>query len=226
MTTQWLVVKGYESAGETISVYSLPDLQFRDQSWLSGRPSLRAGNDGVIYVPIRYGAISMVEISNTGKLSVQSRLAARGRLRDVATVAVGPQPGQLCAGNIEPLAVYIIDIKNDSIEQTLVLPSGIHDVRSVAALSSGQILVADRDGNLAWYRSVLEPAILLTDTPVTGREVIMLGNTNQLLVATWWGSQLYAMDSEGGWHTVDALKWETGVLLPAVIDVAVWENCV
>ena len=222
VTRQWLVVSDY--VYNNIIVYSLPDLQLRDQIRVSGRRP-RADSDGMVYIAgVEY--ISMLEISNTGNVSVQGRLTAGGRVKSTS-VAVGPQPGQLCAGNNYPLAVYIIDIKNDSIEQTLGLPSGIEGyVVSVATLGSGQILVADLRGNLAWYRSVWEPAVLLTDTPVTGREVAMLGNINQFLVAPLWGSQLYVMDSEGGWHTVDALKWETGVWLPNIRVVAVWENCV
>ncbi len=51
-----------------INVYSLPDLQFRDQLSLWG-VQLRADSDGVVYVASR--GINVVEISNTGKLSVQ-----------------------------------------------------------------------------------------------------------------------------------------------------------
>ncbi len=222
VTRQWLVVSDY--VYNNIIVYSLPDLQLRDQIRVSGRRP-RADSDGMVYIAgVEY--ISMLEISNTGNVSVQGRLTAGGRLRYTFSVAVGPQSGQLCAGNDDPPAVYIIDINNDSIEQTLELPSVIDGVQSVAALGSGQILVANWRGNLAWYRSVSESAVLLTETPVTGWSVAMLGNINQFLVAPWSGSQLYVMDSEGGWHTVDALRWETGVWLPSIRDVAVWENCV
>ncbi len=219
MTRQWLVA----SDRFNIFVYSLPDLQLRDQVQVYGRHP-RVDSDGMVYLAgMKY--ISMLKISNTGIVSVQGNLTAGGLL-DTFSVAVGPQPGQLCAGHRMPPAAYIIDMKNDSIEQTLELPFGIGYVWSVAALGSGQILVADWDGDLAWYKSVSEPAVLLTDTSVTGWEVAMLGNINQFLVATYRGTQLYVMDSEGGWLTVDALKWETGVWVPDIKDVAVWENCV
>ncbi len=227
VTRQWLVVKDHEN----ITVYSLPDLQFQDQVGLRGWHPFRADSDGVIYVPGR-SFISMLEISNTGNVSVRGRLTAGGRLANLRSEAVGPQPGQLVAIATDisdyTNTVYIIDIKNDSIIQALALPPGINDVWGVAALGSGQILVAEWGyGNLVWYRSVSEPAVLLTDTPVTGwRDLVMLGNINHFLVAPRLGSQLKVMDSEGGWHTVDALNWETGVWLPGIVDVAVWENCV
>ncbi len=221
VTRQWPVVSDYN---DNVIVYSLPDLQLQDQVQVNGRHP-RADSGGMVHLAGDC-FISMLEISNTGNVSVQGRLTAGGRLRYTRAVAFGPQPGQLCAGHNRPPAVYIIDIKNDRIEQTLELPSGIDSVWFVATLGSGQILVADGGGNLAWYRSVSKPAVLFTDTPVTGQRVAMLMNINQFLVAPLWGSQLYVMDSEGGWHTVDPLKWETGVWLPYIMDVAVWENCV
>ena len=81
----------------------------------------------------------------------------------------------------------------------------------VAALGNGQILASDYYGNLAWYRSVLEPAVLLTNTPITGSGIAILGSINQFLVTTGVGSQLYFMDGDGkrreiSWHAVDGLK--------------------
>ncbi len=160
------------------------------------------------------------------------------------SIAVGPEPGQLAVVapdrftryNCCPTIIYIIDIKRDSINQTLELPSEIGSVLSVAVVGSGQILIADRNGNMAWYRSVSEPAVPLTDTPVgvllpdnVSSEVPavgMLGNINQFLVVAHRKSQLFVMDDEGGWHTVDALKGGTGVWLPESVDVAVWQDCV
>ena len=232
MATQWLVAT--EEA--FINVYSLPDLQLRHQLRLRGGQP-RADSDGVVYIPHRYTVV-MVEISNTGKLSVQHVLTIQGRLYQVWSVAIGPQPGQLvvAGGHYSAPAVHIIDIKSDSINQTLELPSKMGSGWHVAALGSGQILVADRDGDLAWYKFVSASAVPLTDTPVgvlipdnvwpEVPEIGMLGNINQFLVVAHRKSQLFVMDDEGGWHTVDALKGGTGVWLPESVDVAVWQDCV
>ncbi len=224
-TRQWLVVSGKGG----LSVYSLPGLQFQDQIESISGCSPRAGGDDMVYLGGR-SYVMILEITNTGNLAVRRMLRAGGRLSAVwplRFVAVGPKPGQVCTGDKESQnVVHVINIKNDSIDQTLVLPSEIDGIMSVAALSSGQVLVADWDGDLAWYRSVSERAVLLTNTPVVRFGAIMLGNNNQFLVAPPWGSQLYVMDGEGGWHTVGALTCETGVWLPGIMDVAVWESCV
>lgn len=223
MHRQWLIVAyGY---GNGTRLYSLPDLQLRAQIPITGWCP-RADSAGMIYMfekSQKY--IGMLEISNTGDVSLRGNLTAGGQLLFRVSIAVGPQPGQLCAGNFYPPAVYILDIKNDTIEETLVLPPEIRFVTSLAALESGQILLADYDGDLVWYKSASELAVLLTDTPATGYEVTMLGNINQFLITAYRVSQLYVMDGAGTLHVVDALNGESGVWLPEIKDVAVSENC-
>ena len=165
MTNQWLVVTDADSI-HLYTWYSLPGLQFRGKLRKGGWPP-NTDSDGMIYVPYQH-YIDMLEISSTGNVSVRGSLTAGGRLTGLVTVSMGPQPGQLCAGGNGPPTVYTIHTKNDSIDQILVLPSELHNVWSVAALGNGQILASDYYGNLAWYRSVLEPAVLLTNTPYYG----------------------------------------------------------
>ena len=222
VSSQWLVV----AVSGTISIFSLPDLQLRDRLQYSGAWP-RADRNGVVYC-IRHRHISMLEVSDSGNVTELGRLTVRGQVTDswLYVVAPGPQPGQLCVGLRYPSLVYIVNITTDSIIHRLVVPPGITYLGHIAALPNGEILVAYGDGNLAWYRSVSEPAVLLTDTPVTGQWPVMLGNINQFLVATYGGSQLYVLDVERSWHTVNALNGEEGVWLTDIVDVAVWEGCV
>lgn len=183
----------------------------------------RADSDGVVYIPgSRY--ISMLEISDSGHATVIGNLTGQGELQGHTVVAVGPRPGELCVGHSSH--VYIVNITTDSILRRLARPPGLRKVDSLAVLPTGQILVSDRDGQIAWYRSVSESAILLADTPDSGRRVLMVGNVNLFLVAPHFGSQLFVMDYEGIWHTVDALNGKDGVWVPGITDMAVWDNCV
>ena len=224
VSSQWLVAAG----SATTSIFGLPDLQLRDRlQWSCQRP--RADSDGVVYCE-RFGYISMLEISDSGNVTELGRLTVQGQLNVSLFawyVAVVPQLGELCVGLFYPPRVYIINIKTDSIIHRLVPPEMRH-VHHIAALPTGEILVAGEGRNLAWYSSVLKPAVLLTDTPVTGQWAVMtlLGNINQFLVATPGGSQLYVLDVERSWHTVNALNGEEGVWLTDIADVAVWEGCV
>ncbi len=217
--------------GFSTSVYSLPGLQLRhriqsrmSQLLIGDRSCPRADDAGVVYVPYaRY--ISMLEISDSGNVTELGRLTAQGRRTEHLNVAAGPRPGQLCVvtGSSK---VSILNVTIDSIIHTLVAPSGIDRLRDVATLPTGEILAADQYGGLVWYRSVTDPALLLTDTPAPVRQKVVLGNINQFLVATFAGPRLYVLSGARTWHSIEALNGKDGVWVPHIWDVAVWESCV
>ncbi len=217
-----MVVRGW---GDSISVYSLPGLQLRDRVQMSGY-DLRADSHSVVYVPSwRY--LIMLKIGGTGNITVVGKLTVQGQLRGRVCVAVGLQNEQLCVGDTDSAYIYVVNITTDAIIDRLEKPPQMGQVWSVTTLPTGEILVADSEnGYLAWYRSVSEPAVLLTDTPVTGHRAVVVGNIKQFLVAPRWGSQLYVLDGDGIWHTVNALNGEDGVWVPEISYLAVWENCV
>ncbi len=216
VTGQWLIVRDYYSSEYRLTVFSLPGLELRDQVVMhSGWP--RADSDGMVYVPV-VDRISMVKITDTGNITVVGNLTAGGRLHGRLRVAVGPQPGQLCVGRSDPPRLHIINITTDSVIHTLAVPAGAESVQFVAAVASGQILIKDDHENQYMYTSVSEPVEMLTDTPVTGRWVVMLGHNNQFLVGDWRGSGLYVMDEEGNWQTVNGLNGE----VTDIHDIAVW----
>ncbi len=227
VSKQWMLVTDFYYVG-TIRVYSLPDLQLRKRVQVDSHAGnhLRTDSEGRVYIVYVSDApyISMLEISDDGDVTVLGNLTVQGKLQGTIRVAVGPQPGQLCAGHFLHVHVYIVNITGDSILHTLVVPPEIEGIHEVAALSTGEVLVADAGGHLAWYPSVSEPAIMLTDTLVTGW-LIMLGNIHQFLVATLKGSQLYVVDRKRTWHTLESLNGGEGVWIPEIIDVTVWENC-
>ena len=206
-----------------ISVYSLPDLELRDRVELQNDYLARADSNGVVYVPF-WNAVSVLEISDTGSVTIQGNLTAGGRLQRRLSVAVGPQEGQLCVAQHYPAAVYIIDINTDTIIHTLVLPSEVTHLRSVATTASGQVMVKESEWHdLLLYRSVDQPAVRLSHTPIHwGANVIMLGHNNQLVIGVDGSADLYIVDEEGIWHTVGALKGEGRV---RISDLAVWGEC-
>ncbi len=184
---------------------------------------IRADPDGVVFVSAK-AYISMLEISDSGKVIVLGNLTGQGELLVVMGIAIGPRPGHLCVAHSSH--VYIVNITSDTITHRLAKPPGLFVIWSVAALPTGEILVADSQGHLACYRSVSDPAVLLTDTPVRGRPVLMLGNVNQFLLAPQFTSQLYVLDGEKTWHTVEALNGKDGVWVPIIMEVAIWHSCV
>ena len=206
-----------------VSFYRLPELELRHRMVMwDGAFAAAVDSAGVVYVNTQSG-ISMLEISDTGTVTILGKLTGCGKLETHSYVAAGPQPGQLCVGPwLDPI-LYIVDIATYSIINTVGLPVTIEAVRSLAADASGKILISDSGGNLAMYGSVYDPPILLTDTPVTGRDVVLLGHKNQFMVGVKEGSDLYVLDGEGIWHTVDALSGEDGV---GITDIAVWGECV
>ncbi len=221
VTGQWLVVVGGVHQYRTLSVYRLPGAELVNQVLLSDVAfRLRANSAGVVYVP-GSGKITMFLISDTGNITVLGNLTAGGRLQGGLSVAVGPQPGQLCVTQNDPPRLYIINIATDSIIHTLEIPAGVERVMDVAAVANGQILMEVRGGNsiLYLYRSVSQPAAAVQT--ITWRDVVILGHNNQFVVGEWHGHQLSVSDSEGNWHSVDALTDTDGIL-----DIAVWGDCV
>ena len=206
-----------------ISVYSLPDLELRDRVELQNDYQARADSHGVVYVPA-WNKVSVLEISDTGSITIQGNLTAGGRLQRHLFVAVGPQEGQLCVAQQHPAAVYIIDINTDTIIHTLVLPSEVTHLRSVATTASGQVMVKEAEWHLLLYRSVDHPAVRLSHAPIHwGANVIMLGHNNQFVVGVGGRADLYVVDEEGIWHTADSLKGEERI---RISDLAVWGECV
>ncbi len=218
VTGQWLVVSSATGQNHTLRVYSLPDVELMDQVWLSSFGHYpRANTAGVVYLP-GDGKITMFFISDTGNIAVLGDLTAGGQLQGIPEVAVGPQPGQLCVGQHDPPCLYIINIATDSIIHTLGIPDGVERVWSVAAVANGQILMQAEGGNeLYLYRSVSQPAVVQHITWQHG--VVMLGYNNQFIIGEYEGLQLSVIDSEGNWHSVDALNDE-------IYDLAVWGECV
>ncbi len=123
--------------------------------------------------------------------------------------------------------VYIINIANDSILHTLKLPDGVFGVWSLATQQdTGQILIGSPQG-VVLFKSVSERPRLFTNTPITQEALVMVAaNKEQFLVGVRWGTNVYLVDAEVAWHTVNALNGEDGVWLTNIMDVAVWENCV
>ncbi len=225
VTGQWLVMAGGDDPNHTLSVYRLPGVELVDQVLLSYTSFYtisypRANSAGVVYVP-GFAKITMFLISDTGNITVLGDLTAGGQLWGILSVAVGPQPGQLCVGQWDPPRLFIINIATDSIIHTLEIPAGVERVWSVAAVANGQILMVPGGANsiLYLYRSVYQPSA--AEQTVPWQHVVMLGRNNQFVVGEWSGRRLSVGDDEGNWHSVDALT-DTDRLE----DIAVWGECV
>ncbi len=218
-TGQWLVAIDCKDKKYRLSVYSLPGIELVNQALFSDlRGTPRANNAGVVYVP-GWGKITMFLISDTGNITVLGNLTAGKQLQGYLSVAVGPQPGQLCVGQWIPPRLYIINIATDSIIHTLEIPAGVEVVGPVAAVANGQILMKDSHANkLYLYRSVSQPATVQT---IHWQSAAIVGHNNQFVVGEQQGRRLAVGDSDGNWHSVNAL---TGT--DWIRDIAVWGECV
>ena len=225
VSQQWLVAVDWDS---NITVYSLPELQLRSWKQVSCYWHPCADSFGVIYLPY-IGFVTMVEVSDNGNLTVLGKLNVGGRFKQkkrLISVAVGSQPGQLYMAGRFSSNFYLVNTTSDTIIHNLTLPNEITDVVAIAALNSGQILVATAYGRLALYPSVFEPAELLTNVPFYYAWVSANANANQFLVSAWGMSMLFVLDRNGSWDAVKALNGVDGVWVPSIEDVAVWEDCV
>ena len=215
-------------------MYSLPELQYKDQVNFSFPVRFpRADQAGLVYVPAVYQSwISLLTVSDTGTVTVNRNLTLGGlQGGGVASIATGPQPGELCV-TLHPPRVVILNVADDRITYNLSLPVGTEDVWSVAVLDTGQILIAvfiDRAVALVLYSSFDGLPVLLNDIHTSPLYLVygMIGHANHFLITWPRFSLILVVDAEGKFtSTVDALNGKSGVWLDFMIDVAIWDNCV
>ena len=172
--------------------------------------------------------IIILTVSDTGTVTVNRNLTLGGLLGNIYSVATGPQPGELCVTLHNPPRVVILNVADDIITYNLSLPVGTEDVRSVAVLDTGQILVAVDIGYvmaLALYSSYnRSPVLLYHPIPVFFG---MIDHANHFLFTLPGSSLIAVVDADGKLiSTVDALNGKDGVWLDVMTDVAIWDNCV
>ncbi len=234
VSSSWLVV----TDGGTVRLYSLPGVELHDQLTALGCHHPRADSDGVLYVPYDY-YITVWEITKLGKLREIRTLSSVGgqSLWWKPSVAVGPQKGQLCVGQLAPPSLWIIKASDGSLLHTLTLPDQCDRLYSVAALDSGQLMIYYRvkasNASLAVYRSVTDSPTLLpnltTVLAVVGdwveRRTGLTGSGNRFLAP--YQSDVLVLGPDGSMlHTVDAVSGKLGIWLHEISDVAVWQDCV
>ena len=229
----WLVVTYWYR--DTVSLYSLPGLELRHQLTVPWCRHPRADSDGVVYVP-GYRYIAVLQITDSGKLTEIRNLSSVGgqSLGWWPSVAVGPQPGQLCVGQFDPPRLWVVNVSDDSLLHTLTLPDRCLWLMSVAALDSGHLMISYRvswdtdTSSLAVYRSVTDSPTLLTNLTTVGDGVLGLtGSGNHFLAPYYRQADLLVLDPDGSvLYTVDAVSGKLGVMLTKITDVTVWQDCV
>ncbi len=227
----WLVVADWTS--NTTSLYSLPGLELHDQMTVPWCRLPRADGAGVVYVPAYYH-IAVLQITDSGSLTGIRNLSSVGGQsvgREVS-VAVGPQPGQLCVGQFHPPRLWVVNASDGSLLHTLTLPDPCEILCSVAALVSGQLIISYDviwpTCGLAVYRSVTDSPTLLTNLTAVGCWVYGLtGSGNHFLAPYVHQSDLLVLDPDGSvLYTVDAVSGKLGIWLHEIYDVTVWQDCV
>ncbi len=225
----WLVVADWHN----VILYSLPGLELRHQLtvWYCQLP--RADSDGVVYVP-GYGYIAVLQITDSGNLTEIRKLSSvEGQsLGRYPSVAVGPQPGQLCVGRFDPPSLWVVNVSDGSLLHNLTLPDPCRYLYSVAALDSGHLMISYWVGgntySLAVYRSVTDSPTLLTNlTTVRDGVVGLTGSGNHFLAPYYYQADLLVLGPDGSvLYTVDAVSGKLGIRLNMICDVAVWQDCV
>ena len=138
----WLAVTDYNR----VRLYSLPQLQL-----LSYVPIPRCHNpccdrNGMLYVPGHYN-IKVLEISDSGNMSVVRTLTAGRQYMIWPRVASHPQPGLVFVadnqGHNAP-ELYVINVADDSVVETLEIPDPCYWLLSLSSLPTGEILISYR----------------------------------------------------------------------------------
>ncbi len=178
----WLVVADWFRY--TVSLYSLPGLEPRHQLTVPLCRQPRADSDWVVYVPgHRY--IAVLQITDSGKLTeIRNLSSVGGQSLWEPSVAVGPQPGQLCVGWRVPPRLWVVNASDGSLLHNLTPPDPCRYLYSVAALDSGHLMISYWMGtySLAVYRSVTDSPTLLTNLTTVGCSMYGLtGSGNHFL---------------------------------------------
>ena len=225
----WLIVTDWYN----VSLYSLPDLQLHHQVRVYSCILPRAESDGrVVYVP-GWEYIAVIEISDSGNMTVIRNITTMGGQNLFhLSVAVGPQPGQLCVAQRDPPRLWVVNASDGSVVQNITLPDRCREMRSVAVLDSGQLLFSYRINRytygLAWYRSVTDSPTLLTNLTSTADVVYGIQASGDHFLAPYvFKANLLVLGPDGSvLHTVDAVSGKLGIWLYGIEDVAVWQDCV
>ncbi len=233
MSREWLLIA---HGNYTLCVYSLPELQYKDQVNFSFPVIFpRADRAGLVYAPLN-DQISILRVNDTGKLTLTHNLTLGDTLNVTledsppARIAAGPRLGELCVGLHSPPRVVILNVSDGSITRELSLPDGTSKVWSVGVLDTGQILVSmdiqvHGSLSLAMYSSFSRSPVIIYNRSPLGRAVGMIDHANQFLVTLPF-SVILVVDADGRLvSTVDILNGKGGVWLDATIDVAMWHNC-
>ncbi len=220
-----------------VSTYSLPDLQLGNNVSVSGHcGTVRAASDGQVYAGCHH-VVSVLEISETGNISVTRNLTAGGLLtgsrNEVA--GFGLNPGQVWIydrsyKNATDIQVHLIDVNTDSVIQMFTpdsrdIPYGNSPwvtFVDVAALGHDKLLLRARDDNgvLLLYDS-------LTASPKnlswSGEFYPILTYKTHFLLRDG-GSRIRILDINGELlYTGDDLNGKHGFWIQ-IQDVAFWNN--
>ncbi len=218
---RWLVVTDWVNT----SLYSLPDLALRHKVRVEACRLPRAASDSLVYVPgKRY--IALLEITASGNMTeLRNITTVGGQKLLLPSVAVGPQPGQLCVAQYHQPRLWIVNTTNDRVIHTVRLPDPCQVLWSVAALDSGQLMisysVSHPNFSLAFYTSVADSPEVLHRSVADGVNGL-LGHGQHFLAPHVFKADLLVMGSNGSvLHTVDAVSGKLGVYLHWINDVAV-----
>ncbi len=231
VTGSWLVVTDWVNT----SLYSLPDLALHHQVTVKRCVRPRADTAGLVYVPTwQYnGHIAVLQITRGRLEEIRNITAVGGHGRYLPVVGVGPQPGQLCVGQYDPLGLSIINVTEDKLVQEVTLPDQCRNLLSVAALDSGQLMISywisfPDNHSLAFYTSVTDSPTVLYNMSAVGDCVhSLLASGNNFLAPFALKADLLVLSADGSvLHTVDAVSGKLGVYLHEIFDVAVWQDCV
>ncbi len=223
---RWLVVTDEVNT----SLHSLPDLALHHQVRVEACRLPRAATDSLVYVPAwRY--IAVLEITASGNITELRNITTVGG-QDLwyPRVAVGPQPGQLCVAQFHQPRLWIVNTTNDRVIHTVRLPDPCLRLWSVAALDSGQLMIAYSvsypNQTLAFYTSVADSPEVVHRSVADGVNGL-LGHGQHFLAPYILKADLLVLGSNGSvLHTVDTVSGKLGVYLHRIVDVAVWQDCV
>ena len=229
---KWLVATGEDDApNDAFYTYRLPGLHsVGNVSLYSYRGCFsEAGNDGQVFAGCR-GKVTILQISETGNITVTRNLAAEGRLEGRQNlVALGPRPGQIWVTQVyysqTDVLVLLVDIDTDTVIAPIIRwsasdPGNTLAWVQVASLVTGETLLSDcvyPDCHMVMFQTI---DALPTNISVAGQ--VKMSHKDHFLVRDIRANTIIAVDGKGKLlHTVDDLNQRHEICLE-IVDIAVW----
>ncbi len=232
---KWLVATGIDVVpNDALYTYRLPDVHpVANVSLHSyGGCFSEAGSDGQVFAGC-WGRVTVLQISDTGNITVTHNLTAEGRLKGRRNVvALGPRHWQLWVTcwyrSQTDVMVLLVDVDTDTVIEPIIRWS-VSDPGDaplawvqVASLVTGETLLSDciyPDCHTVLYQTI---AAQPTNISVAGQ--VKMSHKDHFLLRDIRANTIMIVDGKGKLlHTVDVMNGKHRISTE-IVDIALWRT--